>query len=515
VIRRMISRDLGEFRDFQTRTVEVGRIRTGQYVIPEGKSGRPVKLDKFRLTSEKEEHIRAAAEQYGGEARPYQPQGGGAQQWEVVTELGSLEVLLINGQHIDPVYEQWGKGRTCIRRCDGVWNAQTREDCLCNGPNRPSDPRQLCKITTRAQVMLPSVAGLHAWRLETHSENAAVEWSAPTVGGLVRIAQVPVPATLYLRKEQRRERNHARGEFETRDFFVPTFHIRLSALELAAGPEAITAALVANGAPAALAPAEVRRELEAAAPAQTPQAGARDKTNPEEVPPQPADPLNEGRPLEEGELPRILTAIENASTLAALDVLKDAFASQNVRHRRVFDAWLSKRAGIEARDADQLAQEAAEIAAEALQDEYANREPYDDTEPYIEGLDRGEPDYPVGTVLTVGGIEFTKISDNPFPPGSPAAQLFDMTEAAETEAAHWDANPPVEGAVEGTGLPMVPAGSYDRLTEWSNLLMAAGKLSPPMTTEQVKAWAKATYGVTSVEQVTGEKFARLRLSLAG
>jgi hypothetical protein len=500
-IKRMISRTLEEFREFQTRTVEVGRIRTGQFVVPEGRKGRPVKLDRFRLTSLREEPIRAAAEQYGGEARPYRPQGGGAEQWEVITELGSLEVLIINGQFIDPVYEMWGAGRTCVRRCDGEWNAQTREPCLCNGPNRPKDDRQLCKVTTRVQVMLPSVAGLHAWRLETHSENAAREMMAPTVGGLVRIAQVPVPATLYLRHEQRRERNHDKSAFESKDFYVPTFHIRLTALEMAAGQEAITAALVADGAPAALAPPEVRRELEAATPpVSAVPAPAADRPRP--VPaggaggaPFDTDPLNEGRPLERGELPRILKAVEGADTLEALEGLKNAFAEQNVRHKSVFDAWLSKRAAVQARDeAKQLADDAdamyAEQQAEQLAEAYADQEPYDDSEPY-----HTEAEYVVGDTVIVGGIEFTRISDNPFPPGSEAAAVF-VGEPGDL----------IEASFQ---LPMVPDVPYDKGGQWATVATLAGQRTPPLTTAQAKRLVTDAFGLAKFSDATGLQLARM------
>jgi hypothetical protein len=73
----------------------------------------------------------------------------------------------------------------------------------------------------------------------------------------------------------------------------------------------------------------------------------------------------------------------------------------------------------------------------------------------------------------------------------------------------------VEGTVEddGTGLPMVPAGEYSVESEWTALLMAAGKLSPPLTTDQVRMRIKATFGVTHPSKATGEQLARLRASL--
>lgn len=533
VIRRMISRDVEAFREFQTRTVEVGRIRTGQFVTPEGKKGRPVKLDRFRLTSATEAHIRAAADEYGGEARPYQPQGGGARQWEVVTERGALDVFIINGQFIDPVYEMWGAGRTCVRRCDGEWNAQTREPCLCNGPNRPSDPRQLCKVTTRVQVMLPSVAGLHAWRLETHSENAAVEMGAPAVSGLVQVARVPVPATLYLRKEQRRERDHEQEKFVTKDFYVPTFHIPLSALALAAGPEAVTAALTAAGAPAVLAAPEDRRAIEAARPVSAP---VYDLAGPPST--EVADDPQGGALLPAKVHAEILQAIEGKTTIAELDATRERMIAENIRYKAIQDAWVSKRAALMQQAAMRAARMAEEdpegfavaldamspedreelrrrmaarddrrVFEQAARDEPEGRpRPSAATQPgepgYQELVDEseafsepgfanagwtstdGEPtvfedaergrEYAVGDTVTVGGMEFTKISDYPF----------------------------------------LPAGDYTVAAEWPLLMTLAGKFDPPLTTDQVRRRVNAAFGLGHVGEATGEQLARVRAALA-
>jgi hypothetical protein len=497
---RMISRDLAEFRAFQTRNAEVGRIRIGQYVTPEGKRGRPVKLDRFRLTSTTEDHIRVAAAEYGGEPRPYSPQGGGVQQWEVVTEADALDVWIVNRQIIDPVYEMWGAGRTCTRRCDGEWNTVLQESCLCNDPERrPADPRQLCKITTRVNVMLPRVAGLHSWRLETHSENAAVEMAAPSVAGLVRAAQVPVPATLRLRKELRRERNHDKGTFETKDFYVPWFDLsRIGAQALAGGEEAITAALTGAGAPELLAD---QRAIGAApvpvsaVPASTPPA---------------RDPVDGTAVLSDGELARILAAVEKADTLDALEKLKTAFAARNVRHPAVFAAWKSKRAAVEAVE---------RLAAEAVNDQFADDldaamggEPEPeawgpdafDSEPVV--FEDAEREYRVGDTVTVGGIEFTKISDNPFPPGSASAAAYESRLPT-----------PVEGVVEdgpGSHLPTVPEGAAGSATaELSALMAAAGARTPAWTTDKVRRTIVDAFGLKHMGEATGEQYLRVRLAL--
>lgn len=542
---RMISRDLAEFRAFQTRSTEIGRIRIGQFTVPEGKKGRPVKLDRFRLTSTTEDHIRVAAAEYGGEARPYSPQGGGQQQWEVITEAAALDVWIVNRQLIDPVYEMWGAGRTCTRRCDGEWNTVLQEPCLCNDPERrPADPRQLCKITTRVNVMLPKVAGLHSWRLETHSENAAVEMAAPAVAGLVRAAQVPVPATLRLRKEMRRERNHAEGKFETKDFFVPWFDLsRIGAQALAGGEETLRVALTGAGAPELLAD---QRAIGVAPPMSAPPALTQGPQAPHAAPvPPPVAETLQPAGLSDGELARILVAIEKADTPEALTKLGEAFKARDVRHKDVYAAFRSKRAAVEA--AEQLARE-AELRHEYSPDPWAE-------EPVV--FEDAEREYAVGDTVTVAGIEFT-ISDDPFPPSddSPLAgaargddprvaalaggrdffsdDLPGYDEAIRRGATHagivaaggpthwlagddqarvWVEPDGVEDG-PGAGLPMVATGTAGPVAvELSALMAAAGQRVPPWTTDMVRAATVAAFNLGHVGEASGEQFLRVRLAL--
>jgi hypothetical protein len=488
-IARMISRDIAEFRAFQTRNTEVGRVRIGQFTTPEGKRGRPVKLDRFRLTSPTEDHIRVAAAEYGGEPRLYQPQGGGAQQWEVITETNALDVWIVNRQNIDPVYEMWGAGRTCTRRCDGEWNTVLQEPCLCNDPERrPADPRQLCKITTRVNVMLPKVAGLHAWRFETHSENAAVEMAAPAVAGVVRIAPVPVPSTLRLRREQRRERNHEKGTFETKDFYVPWFDLsRIGAQALAGGEEALRVALTGAGAPELLAD---QRQAIGAAPVSAVPASA-----------PPAEPELEPEPegISDGLRAKILADIEAQTTAGALLGIKAKLQARGIDDKDVKDAWRSKLNAIEA-------------AAKAVPD---------GEEPSTE-----EPEYAVGDTVTVGGVEFTKISDGatieevfgreplatPDPGLAPDDPWAEKIEAGvQAEMAHAERAEAIEGTVEGdgTGLPMIPDGPYEFNAELPKLMVLAGQRTPPLTTDGLRDVIKATFELPKASDASGYQLAQL------
>jgi hypothetical protein len=475
---RMISRDPTEFRAFQSRMTTVGKIRLGQYVTPEGQRGRPVKLGTLRFTSPTEALIRAIAELYGGEVRQWTPQGSKTAQWEVISDADAVPVYIVNGQRLDPSYEAWAGGRTCVRRCDGEINRIDDSPCVCNDPDPKVRPAQkdLCKITLRVQVMLHEVPGIGSWMLETHGENAAAEISM--FDTLVSRAPMPIPAVLHLRKDVRREWNpDKRGGagFETKDFYVPWFEVfGVTAQQVAIGGDALTQALAAAGAPALL--GGDRRAIEAAPPMSAP---------PATVPQSEPDPNGGARvPLEE--FRRILEAIEGALTVDRLEGIKEGLAKRNVRYKAIMEAWVSKRAALVA--AEGMAGGADHYAAEQAQaeryeaEEYADREPHDDA----------EPDYHVGDTVEVGGITFTKISE-----GATVEDVF--------------GTPPVEGTVEGDGsdLPQVPDVPYDRDEQWLSIVSQAGKRQPPLTTLQVVGLVVGVTGVSHLEAVTAHQLAQV------
>lgn len=326
----MISRYPAEFRAFQSRMTTVGKIRLGVFETPEGRRGRPVKIDTFRFTADNEALIRAVAEEYGGTPEQWTPQGSKVAQWEVITDARAVEVYVVNGQNIDPVYEAWAGGRTCVRRCDGEWNQITQEPCLCNGPNRPQDARELCKPTTRVQLMLQRIQGLGSWLLESHGENFAFEVS--TFRDFVATAPMPVPAMLRLRKETRRQWNFDKKKFDTLEFYVPWLDISaVNARTIAIGGDALTQALSAAGAPAAIG-GTAQMAIEArpvSAPAASPAPVAPDI---------------------ETIRPRILADIEACTTVEALEEIKQKLISRGINDQRVKEAWASKRAAVVAAD---------------------------------------------------------------------------------------------------------------------------------------------------------------------
>jgi len=529
---RMISRDPAEFRAFQSRMTTVGKIRLGQMETPEGRKARPVKLDRFRFTSPTEALIRAVAERYGGEVEQWTPQGSRVTQWEAVSDVAAVPVYMVNGQDLDPWYEAWAAGRTCVRRCDGEINKIDQSPCLCNGPDRPSDPRQLCKPTIRVQVMLSEIPGIGSWMLESHGENACAEIA--TFGPLVARAPMPIPAMLRLRREQRREWNpDKRGGagFESKDFYVPWFEVfGVTARQVAIGGDALTTALAAAGAPALL--GGDRRAIEAAPPmsappAQTPQAGAGITPTPIDPAPRPADNgnLRPGEPdpnggirIDREEFTRILAAIEGAPNLPHLDGIRNELARRNIRYKAVMDAWVSKRAAIEA--AEQL-NRMAEVDPDGFADAVDSLKPEDRAElrRRLTALENND-----GSAFTSEPSEYKEhFSEPPVGRGEgpqhldpeDVEQLYEGEPVGELVGAavlghQQDA---VEGEVEGDGLPMLPDGDYQVAEQWPALMTLAGQRTPPWTLDQTRAAVVAAFDLNHVGEASGLQLARVAAAM--
>lgn len=146
--------------DIQRRMVQVGRIRLGTK-----QGNRPVRLDTWRLTSRDRKRLDAAAEIFGGNVQEWEGRQG---EYELITEVADLPIMLLPGQTLTQWLELWSGGG-CKRRCDGDTETISDGPCLCD-PEKPD-----CKPHTRLNVMLPDVPGLGMWRLDSTGWNAARE----------------------------------------------------------------------------------------------------------------------------------------------------------------------------------------------------------------------------------------------------------------------------------------------------------------------------------------------------
>ena len=223
----------------QRRIREVGRIRIG--IQAETRTGKkaPRKLDRFRLTSPDRSVIEAVAGIYGGTVAQWN--NGTAPQWEVITDATELRIALPpNPADLgwSQFYETWGRG-FCAKRCDGEWD--TVRDCACD-----CDPQErTCKATSRLSVLLPDVAGLGLWRLESHGYYAAVEL-AGAIELIEQMAGVHTVIPARLRLEHREVRRLIDNKPETRKFAVPVIDIDASILQVRA--LAVNAATLAEDA---------------------------------------------------------------------------------------------------------------------------------------------------------------------------------------------------------------------------------------------------------------------------
>jgi hypothetical protein len=205
----------------QRRLVEVGRIRLGE----KNERGLPTRLETWKLTSRDELRLRAAANAFGGEVAEWKDHPG---HFALVTEVDSLPILLMPGQALSQHYELWSGGG-CKRRCDGLNESISDGACLCDPDQRE------CKPHTRLNVLLPDVAGIGAWRLDTQGYYAATELS-----GTVDLLEVATMRGVLLPARLRIDQRAVLRDGQTKRFPVPTLDIDVRPLEM----HAITQAAV-------------------------------------------------------------------------------------------------------------------------------------------------------------------------------------------------------------------------------------------------------------------------------
>ncbi|NGO68011.1 hypothetical protein G5C65_06500 [Streptomyces sp. SB3404] len=160
------------------QAAELGRIRTG-YSRPHSDPNKrpvPVKSMTFVLSSHSRDYVAAAAELYGGTVEQWTPQNQSVTQFRVITEASELRAILPQGDPLSQSYEMWSGGG-CARRCDGETEQLARRPCLCLAQYGDDwhlrSAREVCKPTSRINVMLPDLPDLGVWRLESKSYYAA------------------------------------------------------------------------------------------------------------------------------------------------------------------------------------------------------------------------------------------------------------------------------------------------------------------------------------------------------
>lgn len=233
-------------RELGRRPPEQGRIRTGHKTSTAKGGERPAKLEHFRFTSSDQQAIERIAALYGGQARVWDGAPGKGRQWEVLTPLARVPVVLPPNCIGEGVEYEWWQGGVCVRRCDGEVCDQPQQTpdgvdmvpgpCLC--ADEPGAPR--CKGKLRLSVILRDIPFGGTWRLETSSEYAIRE--LPAMIDLIYSLQDSNLTSAVLVLEQRTAKKFkAKGEAETRHFNVPMLAVDSSLDEIVQGAAALGA----------------------------------------------------------------------------------------------------------------------------------------------------------------------------------------------------------------------------------------------------------------------------------
>ncbi|WP_055696537.1 hypothetical protein [Streptomyces silaceus] len=217
-------------RNIQARAAEHGRLRTG---YTDG--NRPMRSPNWVVTSHSEEHVRKAAELWGGTPQQWSPLNSTISQWRVITKSPSIEALITPGDPLNQFNEMWSKGG-CQRRCDGETELLTRQPCICAARFGEDWHQQkkgvVCSTTSRLNVMLPDLSGMGMWRAETHSFYAAQEW-----GGMVDMVLAGTDGKGFIPVNLRIEPRQRVANGETKKFPVVVVELRgITPRQALAGP---------------------------------------------------------------------------------------------------------------------------------------------------------------------------------------------------------------------------------------------------------------------------------------
>lgn len=227
--------------NIQRRAAEHGRLRTGYT-----QGNRPVRSATWVVTSHSEEHVRTAAELWGGEVEQWTPLNSNITQWRVITKASSIEALITPGDPLNQYNEMWSAGG-CQRRCDGETELLSRQPCLCArqfGEDWHTQPKgRVCSATSRFNVMLPDLSGMGMWRAETHSFYAASEW-----GGMVDMVLAGTDGKGFVPVTLRIEPRQVVREGKTKKFPVVVVELRgVTPRQALAGPMSTAMALDPSG----------------------------------------------------------------------------------------------------------------------------------------------------------------------------------------------------------------------------------------------------------------------------
>lgn len=193
--------------DRQKKAKQIGEIRLGLRVATAKGNLRPAKGETLRFTTRSGFVAQDVANKLGGDVHETTLSDGRAT-FEVITNVTEVAVMVPPGDAvISQHYEMW-TAAGCARRCDGFTDQISGGSCKC--PNdldvrkemAMKTPPQACKPLTRLNVMLPYIADLGVWLVQSTGDMAADELGE--IASVLKAARnqgVAIPA--MLRMEQR------------------------------------------------------------------------------------------------------------------------------------------------------------------------------------------------------------------------------------------------------------------------------------------------------------------------
>jgi len=231
--------DITRINDLPVRPPEAGRIRLGEKT----EKGWPSSIDVFRFTSPHKVVLDQLAKQYGGVVEKWNEPKANAGQWQLRTTSSTIRIM-VREDGLNMQYELWtGGGRS--RSCDGEFAtvpqsgpepSMVEVPCICRAKGVKE-----CKMKLRMTVFLPDVDFYGVWRVETSSENAAIELPG-MFDAITQLAEAGRMVRAFLNLEQRT----SMVDGKKKNYVVPTISIGATPDQMLGGMSVVRPSLDAQ-----------------------------------------------------------------------------------------------------------------------------------------------------------------------------------------------------------------------------------------------------------------------------
>lgn len=127
----------------------VGRFRSGYQI-----NGRPVALQKWRVTTGDPDVVAELADLLGGD-EPSEWEARGEDKLQVFTEATAVEIIIASPKSVISEMVLWGRNNKAIRRCDGLsQSGEGNEGAPCACPSAFADRKDAAKAGTGCEPQI-------------------------------------------------------------------------------------------------------------------------------------------------------------------------------------------------------------------------------------------------------------------------------------------------------------------------------------------------------------------------